>query len=216
MNKLKLISLCTAAVMTTACAPNYQPLSVKVTQDSFIATGVIDESTPEVLRETIKQNRSIKKLILQHVPGSVDDEANLEIAREVREAGLTTLVPADGVVASGGTDLFLAGAVRKIEAGACLGVHSWAELRGFSEVAGRDVPKEDPVHQLYVSYYKEMDIPVSFYWFTLDAAPVEDIYFVDKQEVNKFKMSSVPLKALDQDTQSQRYQRCIDRLDKEA
>lgn len=218
MNHLKLAKctlITSLTLLTTACAPSYQPLSVEVTKDSFIARGVIDETTPELLRDTIKQHSSVKNLVLQHVPGSVDDEANLEIAREVRKAGLTTVVPYDGVVASGGTDLFLAGLERKIELGACLGVHSWAELRGNEVVAGKDVPKSDPIHNLYLSYYKDMAIPTEFYWFTLDAAPVEDIYFVNNQEVNDFNMSSAPLRDLDRDNKKQRYERCIARLDNE-
>ena len=62
---------------------------------------------------------------MQNVQGSVDDEANIAAARLVRERGLNTLIPGSGMIASGGTDFFLAGVKRTVQPGAKIGVHSW-------------------------------------------------------------------------------------------
>ena len=45
----------------------------------------------------------------------------------VRNRGIATHLPADGEIASGGVDFFLAGVKRTAEAGAKIGVHSWAD-----------------------------------------------------------------------------------------
>ena len=55
------------------------------------------------------------------------DDVNLLASREIRNRGIATHIAKDGMVASGGTDMFLAGAKRTIEIGAKLGVHSWGD-----------------------------------------------------------------------------------------
>lgn len=217
MNKFKEIikskryALCLLLAMCcvlSGCAGGYKPLTVNVKNGQFVATGVIDETTPKIISQAIVANPSIETFILEEVLGSVDDEANLVAARVLRKAGIKTIVPEYGVVASGGTDLFLAGKERIIAPGACVGVHTWATT--FS--AGNEVPKDDPQHQLYLSYYDEMGIPLDFYWFTLDAAPVDDIYFMSPSEMNTFNMSTQPLNHKNKESTEQKYKRCIMRL----
>lgn len=196
----------------SGCVGSYSPMTIDVENGQFVARGVIDGTTPKVMSQAIAANPSIDVFVLEGVPGSVDDEANLVAARVLRKAGINTIVPQSGVVASGGTDLFLAGKERKIAPGACVGVHTWAapSLTGFK--AGSDFPKDDPQHQLYLSYYDEMGIPADFYWYTLDAAPVDDIHFMAPQEMNKFNMATKPLTYEQKESTKQNYQRCFERL----
>lgn len=186
-------ALLIAALVLSNCATfdDYDPLNVSVNGDEIIATGVIDGTTPDILGRAIQNNPEVKTLVLLNVPGSADDVSNLKVARKVRAAGLTTLIPADGMVASGGTDLFLAGAERKIEEGACLGVHSWAGGTIFSLKQGNDFPKDDPEHQKYLTYYTEMGIPTDFYWYTLDAADAENMHWMTDAEIQRYRLGTV-------------------------
>src|SRR3546814_15955422 len=86
-------------------------------------------------------------------PGSLDEEANLALARASRRAGLETLVPSGGSVRSGAVELWLAGAVRRAAPDAEFGVHSWVDEYGRE---ANDYPAEDPVHAEYLDYYREM------------------------------------------------------------
>ena len=122
---------------------------------------------------------------MQEVPGSIDDEANLAAARLVRSYGLKTLVPTDGLIASGGVDFFLAGVERIVEPNAMLGVHSWAG----DDFTGAELSRDNPEHRLYLDYYAEMGIPAEFYWFTLKAAPAEDIHFMTPEEIAQYKIT---------------------------
>ena len=121
--------------------------------------------------------------MLTSVPGSADDEGNLELGRMLRGAGVTTYLPAQALVASGGTDLFLSGAKRIMERGAMVGVHSWAD--GDGTVGGK-IPRDNPAHQMYLDYYREMGIPEDFYWFTLQAAPPEGIHWMTEAELQDY------------------------------
>lgn len=165
-------------------------LDIVVEDGVFIAEGEIGSDTPDLIADMLDDHPEITRLVLAYVPGSMDDAANLEAARMIRDAGLTTVVPKGGLVASGGTDLFLSGASRILGPGACVGVHSWAAGEGFT---ARDLARDDAEHDLYLDYYVEMQIDPDFYWFTLDAAPAESIHWMTRDELAQFNMATETL-----------------------
>jgi hypothetical protein len=146
--------------------------------------GIIYANTLADLKALLLKQPNIKTIVMEHVGGSIDDEVNLLASREIRKHGIATHIPADGMVASGGTDMFLAGSKRTIEAGAKLGVHSWAD----EEKTARQYSKTDQVHDLYLQYYREMKIPESFYWYTLDVAPANDILWMSASDIVKYQV----------------------------
>ena len=183
------------AIALSACdalsGEDYDPLHFSSDGQKLIATGAIDSSSPSAFTEALRQSPNAQVLVLQNIPGSVDDDANLEMARAIRISGLDTFVPRDGMVASGGTDLFLAGVKRTAEAGACFGVHSWSS--GPDTPKATDLPSNHEEHQKYLSYYDTMGIPKTFYWYTLKAAPAEGIHWMSAQEINTYHMTTEPM-----------------------
>jgi Ca2+-binding EF-hand superfamily protein len=149
-----------------------------------VMTGVIGPSTPGRVLELITEHPEVRRIVMPEVPGSLDDDSNIRAARYVRRAGLATHVPANGEVASGGTDFFQAGVERTAGSGARFGVHSWD---GIGE-EGRELPRDDPEHDRYIDYYREMGIPEEFYWFTLEAAPADDIHWMTAEELERYSM----------------------------
>ena len=149
-----------------------------------VMTGVIGPSTPGRVLELVLEHPEVERIVMRNVPGSMDDHSNLRAARLVRRCGLATHVPAGGEVASGGTDFFQAGTTRTMGEGARFGIHSWS---GMGE-EGAQVPKDDPEHVKYVEYCREMGIPESFYWYTLEAAPADDIHWMTDEELARFDM----------------------------
>lgn len=152
-----------------------------------VMAGVINSSTPEDVRELIRDHPEVTTIVMVDVPGSIDDEANLEASLLVREAGLNTHLNADGAVASGGVDFYLAGVERTFEPGASFGVHSWADGAGTE---GKDVPRDDPQHLLYLDYYDQVGIAKEFYWFTLEAAPADGIYIMTPEDLATYGFST--------------------------
>lgn len=118
------------------------------------------------------------------IPGSLDQEATIDAARLIRRFGLNTHIVSTGYVLSGGVDLFLGGVKRTIGAGAGVGVHSWRDV----EHASDSIDLADPVHASYVNFYLAMGVPERFYWFTLDAAPAERIYFLSPEEFYDYRL----------------------------
>ncbi|PKG37651.1 hypothetical protein [Psychromonas sp. Urea-02u-13] len=146
--------------------------------------GVINSNTLKDINKLLADHPQLKTLVLQDVPGSMDDEINLLASKVIRQHGLATHIPADGMVASGGTDMFLAGVERTIEAGAKIGVHAWAG----GDKQATDYPKDHDEHKGYLKYYQEMGIPQAFYWFTIAAAPAESIHWMSEAEMRLYSM----------------------------
>lgn len=187
----RLLYLAPIAALSACLGADYEPMQFTSNGTEIVARGAIDAGTLDRFLDITERHPDARTLVLEMVEGSVDDEANLIFSREVRKRGFTTVVPSQGLIASGGTDLFLAGVTRQIAPGACVGVHSWG-----GDVEGRDVPRTDPVHQEYLSYYDVMGTPQAFYWFTLDAAGADEMHWMSTAEVARFGMTTAPAAGL--------------------
>jgi hypothetical protein len=188
--KSKLLIALSAIFFLTACTSQIdseQAAKFRVEGDIAHMVGVIDRDTPELVETMIADNPEVRTIFLDFVPGSMDDEANLEASRMIRAANLSTHVPAKGEIASGGVDFFLAGSTRSIEENAQIGVHSWADN---SNTVPKDLPRDHIYHQLYLDYYQEMGIDEAFYWFTLEAAPADSIHWMTRTEIEYYGMIS--------------------------
>jgi hypothetical protein len=152
--------------------------------------GATDEATPGQFRAMIRQYPGIKRISMIDCPGTENDDANLEVARMIRKAGISTHVPADGSVRSGGVELFLAGMKRTYDKGAQFGVHSWIDEDGMQ--AG-DVAADDPINAAYINYYQEVGLPPhtarAFYAFTNQTA-FNDIHYMSEQELARFQIAN--------------------------
>ncbi len=162
------------------------PLSYEVRGDTAYLMGNLDSDTPEIVRRMLREHPDLRELVLLNLPGTVDDDANLEACRLIREAGLHTVVPADGIVASGGVDWLLAGVERRAESGALVGIHSWSVDFYGLDVEGRDLPPTHPEHGVYLEFYAEMDVPAGLYWRTLAASSSYGMHWMTPDELERY------------------------------
>lgn len=152
--------------------------------------GETDSATPDQFRQMIKAYPGIKRISMIDCPGTENDDANLEVARMIRKAGISTHVPADGSVRSGGVELFLAGLKRTYEKGAQFGVHSWIDENGMQ---ADDVSANDPINAAYINYYQEVGLAPqtarAFYAFTNQTA-FDSIHYMSEQELARFQIAN--------------------------
>ena len=138
------------------------------------------------LRDVIANRPEITRLVLDQVPGSLDDDINLHTGRLVRAAGLDTHLPATGDVSSGGVDLFVSGARRTVEEGGILAVHSGCCVDGQPY---DQLPRTHPVHVPFIAYLDEMLGEAqgeAFHFFTIEAAPFEETRPMTREEMVRF------------------------------
>lgn len=167
---------------------------LSVEGNTLYMDGLINSKTPEQFKKVFAEHSNIDTLVMKTVPGSVDDEANLETAKWVSEKHLVFILESESMIASGGTDFFLSGEKRIINKGAKVGVHSWA---GDDEVA-TDFPRGHEFHQPYIDYYRAIGWSKfdaeNFYYYTIKAAPADDIYWMTDAELMEYHIITEPIK----------------------
>jgi hypothetical protein len=177
-------SCCTDCEIPAAEGLPYEAATFEIEGQTARMYGVIDHTTPGVVQALVDDHPEVTRIVMVDVPGSDDDPANLEASRLVRKQGLTTVVPTDGVIASGGVDFFTAGRYRVVEPCGKLGVHSWDEDGPDGTIIlGNEVPRDHEIHAMFLAFYREMEIPEDFYWFTLEAAPPQRIHWMSDEEI---------------------------------
>ncbi len=145
--------------------------------------GSIESETPAQFRAMLRAFPGIRQIDMVDCPGTGDDQANLMLARMVRQAGIATYVPNGGSVRSGGVELFLAGAKRSAGPEAEFAVHSWLDEDGMEP---DDFAENDPVNREYVDYYREMgmapDKAKAFYALT-NSVPHNDALYLKPRDI---------------------------------
>lgn len=190
---INLLLLLGVLAILSSCSKEILPTDFGVfsTQDNgrAIMDGVIDSNTPIHWDNFIAAHPNINTIIMKDCPGSNDDEANLKVAKTIRQQRVAIHLPADAIIASGAVDLFLAGVTRTREAGSKIGVHAWAD--GNNKEA-TDFPKGHTEHQPYIDYYQEMGFSKenaeAFYYFTIHAAKAADIHWMTDEEIKQYKL----------------------------
>jgi hypothetical protein len=160
--------------------------SVAFTVEGDVAymSGVITATTPAKVLKLVFEHPNVNTIEMIHVPGSIDDVSNLRASLYVHQFGLNIRLNERSIIASGGTDFFLAGKERTVAKGAKIGVHSWS---GGSKLA-TELPKDHNAHKKYLDYYRIVNIPEEFYWYTLEAAPADGIHWMTEEEMKIYKI----------------------------
>lgn len=166
-----------------------QDMSFDVAGDRLFISGEITSATPPAFARALAENPQLRTIVMQDLPGSIDDEAVLEMGYLIRDRGLNTHLEADSGIYSGAVDLFLSGNQRTMVRGAEIGVHSWAD--GFGE--GSAYPREAREHRANARYTRDMLGSDAFYWFTLQAAASHEIHVMSAGEIARFGLLTAPI-----------------------
>uniref|UniRef100_A9AB98 Uncharacterized protein n=1 Tax=Methanococcus maripaludis (strain C6 / ATCC BAA-1332) TaxID=444158 RepID=A9AB98_METM6 len=160
-----------------------EPAIFEINGNIAIMVGIINENIVEEVENLINNHPEVKTIIMLNVPGSVNSNANLKAGRIIRTNNISTVVPKNGYIASGGTVFFCAGVNRTVEKGAKVGVHSW---KNDVVTDASKIPKNNSFHRPYVIYFKEMGISDEFYWFMISSAPSFGMYYLNDYELKKY------------------------------
>jgi len=165
--------------------------TISINGDIATINGDLGSVTYNQILDLNANNRNVHTIVLEDVPGSVNDEVNVETGRLIREAGYTTELKSDSEVFSGGVDLFCSGVKRIIADGATIGVHSWC--CGSNGEQASDIPENDSQHNILINYFNEMlgePNGRNFYFFTINAASFNDIYYMTNSEIEQYQLAT--------------------------
>jgi hypothetical protein len=149
-------------------------------------SGDVTSATPRQFAAMMAAFPTLKRIEMIDCPGSLDEEANLSLARAIRRAGLETVVPSGGSVRSGAVELWLAGVTRRAAPDAEFGVHSWADEYGRE---AKDYPASNPVHAEYLRLYREMgmdDARARAFYALTNATPFDDVRYLTRDDMARF------------------------------
>ncbi len=148
--------------------------------------GDVTSATPRQFAAMLAAFPGLKRLEMVDCPGSLDEEANLILARAIRRAGMETIVPSGGSVRSGAVELWLAGITRRAAADAEFGVHSWTDDSGRE---ANDYAASDPVHAEYLGYYREMgmdDAKARAFYALTNSTPFDEVRYLTRDDMARF------------------------------
>lgn len=150
--------------------------------------GVIGDSAFQAYEQLRRSHPDVEEIVLVDVPGSANDEENTRTGRALHSDRLNTRLLANSEIASGGVDFFLAGIRRSVETGARIGVHSWSDSSG---TVPANLPRDHPAHRIYLDYYNAIGYQQGeeFYFFTLQAAPADQIHWMTPAEISRLQMA---------------------------
>lgn len=164
---------------------HFGPFAVVDAQTARMA-GDVTAATPRQFAAMMAAFPGVRRIEMVDCPGSLDEEANLALARAIRRAGLETVVPSGGSVRSGAVELWLAGATRRAAPDAEFGVHSWIDDEGRE---ASDYPADDPVHAEYLALYREMgmdDAKARAFYALTNGTPFDDVRYLTRGDMARF------------------------------
>lgn len=174
------------AAPAAASMGDFGPFRVVANDRAELIDGT-DSDTPRLFKALLTAHPGLRRIDMIDCPGSEDDDANLELARMIRAAGVEMRVPSGGSIRSGAVELFLAGTRRVAEAGAEIAVHAWKDSDGFEAT---DYPPNSDVHMPYLRFYRDMgmaaDTARAFYDFTNHVAPFDGLHVMTNAELRRF------------------------------
>lgn len=161
---------------------SYDPISGTIILEGAINTKAFDD-----FKKVANAYPKVKTISIVNCEGSINDDVNLALSKYVHDNKYSIVLKSGGFIASGGTDFFLAGISRKLEENVKVGVHSW----GGNNVVATDFPMGHENHKPYIDYYMNIGMTrqqaEEFYYFTINSASVEDVHWMTKEELKKFK-----------------------------
>jgi hypothetical protein len=162
-------------------------LSFEVEGDVAYCNGTTKRKVVKQFKALFAEHPEVKTLVFGWMPGSNDDERLLKSLAIIRERGVNTHAADHARIYSGGVDLFTAGTRRTMGEDVEFGVHTWTSGRRRE---GRKLPKNHRQHKPYLDYYNSVDVPVDFYWFTLEAAGGDAMHLMTTEELKKYRIVS--------------------------
>lgn len=201
MRKLHLIFAFLIATTLMSCVDELTPVTggngnettkfgifnVQTDGTTVLMNGDITSRTLNDFNKLIAKFPNINKINMNNVPGSTDDEVNLQVSKKVHDLNIDIHLLDNAEIASGGVDFFVAGIKRTRGTNTRIGVHSWGGDNGES---ASDYPVGHEFHLPYINFYKSVgftqDQSEMFYYFTINAAPASGIHWMTDAEVEQY------------------------------
>jgi hypothetical protein len=180
----KLLALGCVAALSGGFFENLKStLDISLVGDAVRIEGLINSRAYGQFRRVVEDNPQVVRVIFGDIEGSTDADDVVDMGYLIRNLGMVTEILPNAEVYSGGVDLFLAGVQRRVGSGAYVGVHDWET--GFG-TRGSELSRSSRRHEPTRGYIEDMLGSDAFYWFTLQAAPFDGVYLMNRGDMIRF------------------------------
>lgn len=163
---------------------NNPKIEVINNSDTAVVRGVLGKRFYKKFQKFAVENPNVRNLVLQDIPGSLNDDWNVKSCTFLHENCFNTHVNDSSMIASGGVDLFIAGNSRSVSPKAKIGVHSWRDLKKD----GSEYPRDSEEHKVFLDFFEVIEMDTAFYWYTLKASPGKSIHWMTWEEIEKYQL----------------------------
>lgn len=179
-----------ATMQTQAGQRTFGVFTVQDDNTTVHMNGEIDSNIGNSFNQLRAAFPDAKRIVMLDCPGSSDDEANLQVSKQMHDLGYGFHLTATSEIASGAVDMYVGGIKRTREAGSRIGVHSWGSEPG--EPIATSYPEGHEVHLPYINYYVSVGFTQqqaeAFYYFTINSAPAEGIHWMTDAEIETYNI----------------------------
>ena len=185
-----LLALFTACQQTkddvTAPTRQFGIFRVQSDDTTIEMNGEITSNALNSFNQLLAAYPNVNLINIKECGGSSDDDVNLQLSALVHQRQINIHLMDNGLIASGGTDFFLAGIKRTQGTNTRIGVHSWST--GTQEATA--FPRGHAEHLKYIQYYVSVGFTQQqaedFYYFTINAAPAASIHWMTDAEITQY------------------------------
>ncbi len=153
--------------------------------------GEIESASLNDFNELVDAFPNISRIEIVNCDGSSDDGINLLLSQKIHQKGINIHLLDNAIIASGGVDFYLAGIIRTRGIDTSIGVHSWEDSDGTTAT---DYPVGHEDHLQFIDYYVSVGFTQlqaeEFYYFTINAAPADSIYWMTEAEIDQYNITT--------------------------
>jgi hypothetical protein len=164
-----------------------KPGKYEIFGNKAVLNGTLGKMCYENTKEMLDKNPQVSYIVLDKVTGSVNDYYSQKTCFLVKESGVQTIAKTKAQIHGGGVDLLASGSNPMVSDSAYLGVTSWS--KGSKEASTLDKTDED--HEYYTKFYDSVGINQELYWYSLENATSEEIYWMPYEDVTLLGLGSV-------------------------
>ena len=194
MNKFLLHSLfLTSLLGLTSCEglklafQKKKPARYEVVGNKAYLKGTLGHKGYKNTVKMISENPQVSYIVLDDIPGCVNDYYNQQTCYLIKEKNIQTIALAGAQISDGGSDFLFSGLNPLVSDSSYVGVSGW-KTRGKEAV---ELDKKHEDHKFFTKFYDSININSDLYWYTLDKASSDEIYWMPYKDITNMNLAKV-------------------------
>lgn len=164
-----------------------KPARYEVIGNKAYLKGTLGQKGYKNTKKMLEKNPQVAYIVMQDITGSVNEYYNQQTCVLIKEKGIQTIAMPGAKIEGGGVDFLISGKDPIVSDSSYLGVTSWN--KGSKEAS--ELSKDHKDHKFYTDFYDSIDIDKSFYWYRINKANSDELYWMTYDEIKEQNLANV-------------------------